>query len=310
MVRRLTRAAACRAAQDVSSLPRPRGSWLLVLSTFGVAAAACGGVQRAAPSPAAGEGALACSSPIPGADTVLVPGTLVLLGELHGTTEVPRFVVDLACQAARRGTVIDVGLELFVEEQQRIDSFLASAGTTEDFQTLLEGEFWRRPLQDGRSSRAMVDLLDGVRRLKRSGASIQVFLFDRSKPGPNRDADMAKDILEVYARKQADLVLVLTGNLHAKTEKIVMGSTEFVPMGFELVKAGARVTSLNSAHPPGTAWICQGSGAEACGSHEMRGKPRGDSRFIERSKSDGYDGIFYVPSLTASPPARGSSSSL
>src|SRR6516164_10624799 len=81
MVRRLTRAAACRAAQDVSSLPRPRGSWLLVLSTFGVAAAACGGVQRAAPSPAAGEGALACSSPIPGADAVSVPGTLVLLGE-------------------------------------------------------------------------------------------------------------------------------------------------------------------------------------------------------------------------------------
>src|SRR5215472_9159983 len=255
MVRRLTRAAACRAAQDVSSLPpsntgMPWGSWVLVLSTLGVAAAACRSVQRAGPSPAAGEGALSCSSPITGADAVLVPGSLVLLGELHGTTEVPRFVVDLACQAASRGTVIDVGLELSLEEQQRIESFLASAGTTEDFQALLEGEFWRRPYQDGRSSRAMLDLLDGIRRLKRSGARIQVFLFDRAKPGPNRDADMAKSILEVVARKQADLVLVLTGNVHARTEKFVMGSTEFVPMGFVLVKAGARVTSLKSAHPP------------------------------------------------------------
>src|SRR5215813_8723570 len=288
----------------------PRGSWVLVLSTLGVAAAACRSVQRTGPSPAAGEGALSCSSPIAGADAVLVPGSLVLLGELHGTTEVPRFVVDLACQAASRGTVIDVGLELFLEEQRRIESFLASAGTTEDFQALLEGEFWRRPYQDGRSSRAMLDLLDGIRHLKRSGARIQVFLFDRAKPGPNRDADMAKSILEVVAGKQADLALVLTGNLHAKTtEKIVAGSTEFVPMGFELVKAGARVTSLNSAHPPGTAWICQGSGAEACGSHQMGGKPRGDSRFIELYKSGaGYDGIFYVPSLTASPPAHASGS--
>ena len=289
----------------------PRGSRVLVLSTLSVAAAACGTVQRTGPSRAGGEEALSCSSPIPGANAVLVPGTLVLFGELHGTTEVPRFVVDLACQAASRGIVMDLGLELPGEEQLRIDSFLASGGTTQDEQALLEGQFWQRPLQDGRSSRAMADLLDRIRRLRRSGARIQVFLFDRAKPGRNRDADMAKNILEVYAQKQEDLVLVLTGNLHAKTEKVPMGSTELVPMGFELVKAGARVTSLASAHPPGTAWVCQGSGVESCGSHQMRGKARGDSRFIQLSESDaaGYNGIFYVPSLTASPPARASGSS-
>src|SRR5262249_46214901 len=152
-------------------------------------------------------------------------------------------------------------------------------GTTQDVQALLEGQFWQRPLQDGRSSRAMVDLLEGIRRLRRSGARIQVFLFDRAKPGQNRDADMAKDILEVYAQKEADLVLVLTGNVHARREKFVVGSTEMVPMGFELAKTGAQLISLNSAHPPGTAWICQGSGTDTCGSHQMRGKARGDSRF-------------------------------
>src|SRR5215472_10804286 len=189
--------------QEGGTAAMPRGLWVLVLSTLSVAAAGCGTVERSGPSRAADEEPLSCTSPIAGADAVLIPGTLVLFGELHGTTEVPRFIVDLACQAATRGTFVDIGLELPREEQPRIDSFLASAGTTQDVQALLEGQFWQRPLQDGRSSRAMVDLLEGIRRLRRSGARIQVFLFDRAKPGQNRDADMAKDILEVYAQKQA-----------------------------------------------------------------------------------------------------------
>jgi hypothetical protein len=228
-----------------------------------------------------------------------------LLGELHGTSEIPRLVADLACEASLGNSALHLGLEIQREEQLRIDSFLASAGDPRDHETLLEGKFWRRPLQDGKSSRAMVDLLDSIRRLKGSGARIIVFLFDASTPAQDRDAEMAKNILEVRAQAPNDLFLILTGNVHAMKNKMTIGLTELVPMAFHLAQAGGRVTSLVSVYPPGTAWVCMGAGTEACGSHSMSGKARGDARFIELTRDDehGYDGIFYVPSLTASPPA-------
>jgi hypothetical protein len=46
-----------------------------------------------------------------GLDAVVKPGALVLLGEIHGTNEIPDFVGDAACAGARKGRV-HVGLEL------------------------------------------------------------------------------------------------------------------------------------------------------------------------------------------------------
>jgi hypothetical protein len=236
----------------------------------------------------------------------LAPGTLVLLGELHGTSEIPRFVGDLACEGSLGKSGVHLGLEISRDEQPRIDSFLASAGDPRDYRALLEGKFWRRPFQDGKSSRAMLELLDSIRRLKGSGARIDVFLFDLAGPAQDRDAEMAKKILAV--RTQAapnDLFLILTGSVHAMKKRITIGTTELVPMAFSLAEAGARVTSLVNVYPPGTAWACTGPGTEACGSRPISGKARGDARFIELTGGDerGYDGTFYVPSLTASPPA-------
>jgi hypothetical protein len=277
---------------------------VLLVSLLEVAAAACSSPQRTGQSRAPTDQSRACSSPIVGAKQALAPGPLLLLGELHGTAEIPRFVGDLACEASVGGSRVQLGLEIPSQEQSRINLFLASSGSAPDHQVLIESEFWRRPVQDGRSSRAVVELLDSIRRLKASGAKIDVFLFDEAGRVQDRDAEMAKKILAVHGRAPGDFFLILTGNVHAMKKKIAVGTTELVPMGLDLVEAGAPVTSLASAYPPGTAWVCMGSGSDACGSHEMRGKHRGDARFIELTGSDErYDGIFYVPSLTSSPPA-------
>src|SRR5687768_14904456 len=53
----------------------------------------------------------ACGEPIAGADSLLVPGALVMIGELHGTQEIPAFVGDLACLAASRGVAVRLGVE-------------------------------------------------------------------------------------------------------------------------------------------------------------------------------------------------------
>src|SRR4029079_429619 len=67
-----------------------------------------------------------CGEAIPGQERL---GSLVLLGELHGTAEIPAAFGRLVCQAAstRRGAVL-VGLEILAGAQAAIDVFLASDG--------------------------------------------------------------------------------------------------------------------------------------------------------------------------------------
>src|SRR5262249_34099841 len=91
---------------------------------------------------------------VAGSEAILKPGARVLLGELHGNNETPRLVGELAIHATALGAV-RVGLEIPVDQQARIDRFLASAGVGGDRQALLRGRFWTRDLQDGRSSAAM-----------------------------------------------------------------------------------------------------------------------------------------------------------
>src|SRR5258708_1877132 len=195
---------------------------VLLLSFLVAGSAACTSMQSTRQSQGLAR-SRSCSSPTAGAKEVLAPGTLLLLGELHGTSEIPRFVGDLACEASLGKSGVQLGLEIPRNEQLRIDSFLASTGTPGDYQTLLEGQFWRRPLQDGKSSRAMVELLDSIRRLKGSGASINVFLFDLATRAQDRDAEMAKNILAIRTQAPNDLFLILTGNAHAMKKKMTIG---------------------------------------------------------------------------------------
>ncbi|MFP2934548.1 hypothetical protein ACLESO_57465, partial [Pyxidicoccus sp. 3LG] len=79
-----------------------------------------------------------CGLPIIGLGKQAKKGGVLLLGEMHGTQEVPRFVAQTACQAMVAGMPVTVGLELPLENQTRVDTFLESAGTEEDWLKLME----------------------------------------------------------------------------------------------------------------------------------------------------------------------------
>ncbi|MCP3135720.1 hypothetical protein LXT23_00005, partial [Pyxidicoccus sp. QH1ED-7-1] len=86
-----------------------------------------------------------CGLPIIGLGKQVKQGGVLLLGEMHGTQEVPRFVAQAACQATVAGTPVTVGLELPLENQTRVDAFLESAGGEDDWLKLMEAPFWRSP---------------------------------------------------------------------------------------------------------------------------------------------------------------------
>jgi hypothetical protein len=265
---------------------------LLTLTLVGCAHAA----QRSATCPS-----------IAGLDAVVKPGALVLFGEVHGTNEIPAFVGDAACAAARKGRV-HVGLELPAEDAGLLRHFLAGEGD----QGLQESDFWRSSSPYGVTSSAMLALLHRLREYRRTGAPIDVFFFDeRARSGlERRDEAMAESISRERGGAPSDIYLVVVGNFHAR--KIVGAPWDPKKrwMASFLSEREPGLVTLDFRSLPGTAWTCAqtAAGAELCGSNPVKGSggPAASSERavkLEAVSEAGYDGIYWVGALTASPPA-------
>lgn len=222
-------------------------------------------------------------------------GDVALFGELHGTEEAPAFVANVAEEAARNGATVRIGLEMTAAMQPAVDAFLRSDGTPGDYAALTQHPFWR--IHDGRSSVAMLSLIDKARRLRHSGNAVDVFLFDITGGSiRHRDEGMANNILAAVKAAPDAIHLILTGNLHARTN-----SPRY--MGWHILRRHKNTIALNLAHGGGSAWISSDRGI---GAQNLSGSDRGTDQFVEWLKDwDGqaYHGIYYVSRITASPPA-------
>lgn len=248
---------------------------------------------------------------VEGVEAVLEAGTIVLVGEMHGTEESPAFVADLMCSALERGLPVTAALEIPKEEEERVLAYLASDGGAEARAALLVGPFWDGEVQYGVSSEAMLTLLDALRRHQKAGRPVEVALLDRrERTTPNaRDAFMASRLAEAAQASPRRLVVALTGNIHTRTRKGAPWDDDYEPMGLALEQGlpDRRVVALDVAYTGGTAWVCMGQGPEACKAHEIAPTPAdGSGRRIvldDSLQERGYDGYYAVGHLTASPPA-------
>lgn len=260
-----------------------------------------------------------CDQQIDSAESILQSGNIVLFGEVHGTIEVPEFISTLTCQAAKSGLTVRVGLEIPKQEQSLVNQFILSPLEKPDTMTLVASEFWTRELQDGRSSRAMLNLLKTIHELFNAGYPVDVFLFDDLNAYGQglgfRDSTMAENILMEYSETPNAMFIILTGNVHSR---LIPGypwnpNSTFVPMGARLISALPATRSFNLSHAGGTAWLCTGN-PSVCTSKELEGSDMGSNLLIKwfsdefpptRSSDAGHDGIFYVGAITASPPTIG-----
>jgi hypothetical protein len=251
-----------------------------------------------------------CGMPILGLQPQVKRGGVMMLGELHGTQEVPRFVAQSACQVASSGTPISVGLELPVENQERVRNFLRSAGTDNDWLKLMEAAFWRSPFPDGRSSEGMANLLEQLRRLRVQGLDVDAFVFDHPKAqGQERENAMANTVLSYVRKGPERFFMVVAGNIHPRTAQGLPWDKKYQPMGMLIAKEVDDTVSLDMAYNSGTAWICavgpKGERLE-CGVKDTRGKDNGDRYFVhiwDDEDDNGFHGVFYVGPVTASLPA-------
>lgn len=242
--------------------------------------------------------------PLPGADVLFSrPGVrFILLGEMHGTTEAPALFRDLVCAAAAGKRPVVVGLERPSREQAAIDAFLAADNHAAATDTLLAESGWGT--FDGRSSRAMLSLMEALRELKLKGRISDVMAFDDSRPGTSnaeRDQRMASALGAAAGRHANALVLALTGNLHA-SKKLIEGFGSYPFMAMLL--PAAQTVSLFVSDQGGEAWTQMQDG---CRPHKLR-STGGDNRGIVLSETAapvrGFDGTASTGlPATASAPA-------
>ena len=231
---------------------------------------------------------------------------IILLGELHGLEAVPAFAIDLACRLAAGGTPVLLALEIPRQEQTRIDAFLASNGGAPNEAALLDGAFWRREFQDGRSSRARLALLDAARSLRAEGLPLRVAAVDdASVLSAARDSAMASGLLA--AKRPGETALLLVGDLHARTKPGAPWNPNIVWAGVQLRAKEPKLVSLVNRFLGGEAWLCTGNAPSDCGIRTVKGRGGAGGFRIERfaaTDSIGFDGTFDIGPATPSVPAR------
>ncbi|QSQ13102.1 hypothetical protein [Myxococcus landrumensis] len=254
-----------------------------------------------------------CDRKVAGFQPLLQPGLTVLIGEQLGTRESPAAVGDLACEAAKAGHGVTLVLSLPDKEQKRLDAYLKSPGRPGDQDALLHGDFWRKLQQDGRGSRAMMDLIDRARALNAAGHSVAVVAMDTDMSGGKaRDAHMAQVVLKHRAARPQDVLLLLAGNVHTRLGDADWDD-DFVPLSKHLHERFPNLKVLEVGYAQGRRWGCdvETSGDMICDLMgitplpELAIPPEAPValRMLPKLHDEGFHGFLDVGTLSVSLPA-------
>lgn len=230
---------------------------------------------------------------------------LVMLGEMHGTAEIPAIAGELVGRwASEHRQPVLLGLEAASTDQARVDHYLASGGTAADRADLLAGEHWTEPMHDGRDSVAMAMLIERMRALRAAGADVSIAMFDPSGDG-ERNARMAASLRGAIAAHPGARVLVLTGNVHAMTgeppEMFSDGKPYKLPMTMARHLADLHPVSIDFGAIQGDFWACQ----DTCGRHPViqRRPPIAEPSLERNDPGATWDYRMILPRFSASEPA-------
>lgn len=231
------------------------------------------------------------------------PNTVILLGELHGTEQAPRFVGDLACALTARGLPVTVALELPIESSSRLSRFVTDdRPDTSDWRSLFTNEW-----QDGRRSTAVAGLVERLAALRRAGANIELASYaPDSAPAQERDDGMSRALAALATNRRS--LVVLSGNLHNRLRAGTAISAQYRPAGFSLARliGPERIISLDIGYDAGTAWLCSGPKPTDCGLRQIRARHAmawGTISLFDSLDAEGYQGRFGVGAITAALPA-------
>ena len=174
----------------------------------------------------------------------------LVLGEVHGTREFPDLVSSLVDRVAASGRPVRLCLELAHGDLQPDLLARLAAGA--------DGLDWWRRFHDGRSSRAMAELVDHVWCL---GACADVACygllndtFDETDM-PRWERIMADRLVDTVRRHPDAFVIALVGNGHSRVDD-VDSPYPTAPMAALARAELPDLRGLQIVTSGGTAWLC------------------------------------------------------
>lgn len=231
------------------------------------------------------------------------PNAVILLGELHGTEQSPRFVGDLTCALARRGFPVTVALELPLELSSRLGRFVTDdRPNATDWQAVFTN-IW----QDGRRSTAVAALIERLAAMRRAGADIELVSYaPDALPAQERDDGMSRALATLAGNQR--LLIVLSGNYHNRLRAGTAISSQYRPAAFGLARLiePGRITSLDMGYDAGSAWLCSSPKPTDCGVRRIGAHHPmafGTISLFDSLDAEGYSGRFGVGAISAAPPA-------
>ena len=235
-------------------------------------------------------------------EPLLRPRHVILIGEPHGTCEFPALVASMVETLVADGTEVVVGLELPM---------------TEELERGAVGPFWARnpEYQDGRSSVAMAELVNGPADRQRAGDSVEMVAMDGPWVAPGsevpldhldlldqpRDELMAANLLAVMDRTPRACTIVLAGSMHTSTH-----ATAWRTLGSILLPWFPMLVSLMGQLTGGTRWLLPGTGEPGGPTEVPQLDLPGGALWADEPGADGHHGYVNLGAVTASPPALGS----
>lgn len=244
--------------------------------------------------------------PIPGIEAIAESDTAkyIVIGDYHGTREIPAFFGDLICHLFAQDRQLAVGLEWPASARGAFTAYLARPDALNRGRLL---EALGGGIRDGRGSAAMLALVDRLRPHHAAARLDFVLIQPLPEDSPSAYERRMADLLMQADRDNVDTIIVLVGNVHAMRQPPppVPGSPggELTPMAMFLPPA--ETLTFNVSGYFGASWSCRrgGDGDFDCRSWPLQEGAPGP-RGLVRTHEDRFDGRYSVGvPFTASPPA-------
>ncbi|SDJ85173.1 hypothetical protein SAMN04488540_11477 [Ferrimonas sediminum] len=196
----------------------------------------------------------------------------LLLGEIHGSVQAPKWVENIVCNQLKQGPTI-LAIELLAEQ-------IDVSGNTDQLALSVETSFQWQQLHTGKTSDAMFELLQTLLPLRQKGLTLVMF-DDHGSPRAWRMANNLKPYLHHDSR-----LIVYGGNWHTKVNHDTSWSESTTNMGAYLKEWGAEPLSINLLPSGGSVYNNQEQGPKVYPVKERQLSK--DRILISASEASGY----------------------
>jgi hypothetical protein len=197
---------------------------------------------------------------------------LLLVGDFHGTNEIPQVVFSIA-KGLSRTKKIKLGFEFPIDIQNQVAAFMLSGDETLLRQTRF---FSDSNYHSGKGSLQMIQLLKNLRTLK----NVEIFCFDLpesdSSTSEERETKLALNLLSTIRQSSGEQIVVYTGNIHSRLTPGVPWDANYPTMGSEIIRLSHpddnldSITSLLARPGEGSAFFCPIIDSQvACGAYPI-----------------------------------------